>query len=85
MSNALTIVLVPFVAAAVFNIILFYTRENASSLLAPHFLLACLSALMLASYQVLRVFDVLPGFAPLAYGIAGMCLLIGTILMWRFW
>ena len=85
LSNQASIVLAPFVATVVINIILFYTRENATGLTTPHFLLACLSAIMLLSYQVLQVFSALPSYAPIAYGVVGACLLIGSLVMiWRW-
>ncbi|HBK05694.1 MAG TPA: hypothetical protein DDZ81_07490 [Acetobacteraceae bacterium] len=79
MSDFSTIILLPFIIAFLIFVLRFYSRESASSMKNPSFLLAVLTVLTAGGYLMLRITDHLPPYGTLAFAIAGLALLTTAI------
>jgi hypothetical protein len=75
MSDLSSIVLVPFVFAFLIFAMRFYSRESASSMTKPSFLLALFTMLSAGAYLLLTVLELLPAHSTLGFGILGLALL----------
>jgi hypothetical protein len=75
MSDLSTIVLVPFFFAFLIFVMRFYSRESASSMTKPSFLLAVGTMLSAGAFLLLRVLDIMPSYGPVAFGGLGLILL----------
>jgi hypothetical protein len=75
MSSISTIILIPFILAFLVFVLRFYSRERASSMTNPSFLLAVSTVLIAGLYLGLGVIDLLPTYATIGFGIAGVVLL----------
>jgi hypothetical protein len=80
MSNASTIILAPFIFAFLVFVLRFYSRERASSMANPSFLLVVGTILIAGLYLVLGVVDLLPAYSTIGFGVAGLVLLAIAIL-----
>ena len=79
MTNTTTILLIPFVLAFLVFVFRFYSRESASSIKNPSFMLAILTMLIAGSYIVLGVVQLLPPFSTIGYAVVGLILLVTAI------
>jgi hypothetical protein len=79
MTSATSILLVPFILAFLVFILRFYSREGASSVKNPSFLLAVLTMLIAGSYLVLGVVELLPPYSTVGYALVGLILLVTAI------
>ncbi len=75
MTNASTIILVPFLLAFLLFIARFYGRENASSKLNPSFLLALATVVIAGGYLTLGISRMLPDSGTIGFGLVGAALL----------
>jgi hypothetical protein len=83
MAQNLSIYLLPLIAAALVFLAKVYGHERAITRGSLSFALACISILLLVSYLVLSVFQTLPPYAGLGYGVVGIVLLILAVWMFR--
>jgi hypothetical protein len=79
MSNASTIILVPFLFAFLVFTARFYLKEGARSKLHPSFLLAFATIALAGTYLVLGVTDMLPNYGTIGFGVVGLALLALSI------
>lgn len=79
MTNTSTIILAPFIVAFLVFVFRFYSRERASSIANPSFLLAIGTVLVAGLYLFLGVVDSLPPYGTIGFGIAGLLLLVLAI------
>ena len=75
MSNISTIILVPFILAFLIFVLRFYSREGASSMANPSFLMGVGSVLAAGAYLILRITHVLPPYGTIGFGLVGLALL----------
>jgi hypothetical protein len=80
MTNTTTFLLVPFILAFLLFVLRFYTREGASSMTQPSFLLAILTVATAFTYLILGVTDMLPPYSTITFILAGLILLGIAIL-----
>ncbi len=80
MSNFSTIVLLPFIAAFLIFVLRFYSRESASSMSNPSFLLGVLTVFIAGGYLILRITLGMPFYASVGFGLAGVALLATSIV-----
>lgn len=80
MSNSATVILAPFVVAFLVFVFRFYTREGASSIANPTFLLAIVTVIFAFAFLGLGVFGMLPAYGTIAFGILGVALMILAIV-----
>lgn len=80
MSNASTILLVPFILAFLVFVLRFYSRERAASVTNPSFLLAMLTVLVAGAYLILGVINSLPPYSTIGFAAVGLILLVTAIL-----
>jgi hypothetical protein len=79
MSSTSTLILIPFIAAFLVFVFRFYSRERASSMANPSFLLAVGSVILAGLYLSLGVVDLLPTYGTLGFGVVGLILLVIAI------
>jgi hypothetical protein len=79
MTNKSTFLLIPFVLAFLVFVFRFYSRESASSIKNPSFMLAILTVLIAGSYLVLGVVQLLPPFSTIGFGVVGIILLVTAV------
>jgi hypothetical protein len=79
MTNTTTFLLIPFVLAFLVFVFRFYSRESASSIMNPSFLLAILTVLIAGSYLILGVAQLLPPFSTIGYTVVGLILLVTAV------
>jgi len=75
MSNASTVILVPFFFAFLVFTGRFYIREGANSKLNPSFLLALATVAIVVAYLALGVTHWLPEYGTIGFGVVGLALL----------
>ena len=75
MTSTSTLILIPFIAAFLVFVFRFYSRERASSMANPSFLLAVGSVILAGLYLSLGVVDLLPPYGTLGFGVVGLILL----------
>jgi hypothetical protein len=80
MTNTPTILLLPFIVAFLIFVLRFYSREGASSMTGPSFLLAGLTVLIAGGYLVLGIMNALPPYSTLGFAGTGVILLATAIL-----
>jgi hypothetical protein len=80
MTSTSTLILIPFIAAFLVFVFRFYSRERASSMANPSFLLAVGSVILAGLYLSLGVLDLLPAYGTLGFGVLGLILLAIAIL-----
>ena len=83
MTNASTILLLPFIVAFLIFVLRFYSREGAASMRQPSFLLAGLTVLIAGGYLVLGVMGVLPPYSTVGFAAIGL-ILLGTAILRMF-
>jgi quinol-cytochrome oxidoreductase complex cytochrome b subunit len=83
MTSASTFLLVPFILAFLVFVLRFYSREGASSLTRPSFLLAILTVLIAFSYLILGVTHMLPPYSTIGFAAVGV-ILLGTAILRMF-
>ena len=83
MSQSSTIVLLPFIAAIIIFILVFYGRERATSLTSHTFLSAAGSVIVLASYLLLRVVDLASFTVTVVYAAIGVAVFIWALVCTR--
>jgi hypothetical protein len=83
MSELPTIVLVPFIFGFLIFALRFYSRESASSMTNPSFLLAVATMLTAGAFLLLRVTDLLPPYGTIGFGLVGL-ILLGTAVTRMF-
>jgi hypothetical protein len=82
MTSTSTIILIPFIIAFLVFILRFYSRERASSMANPSFLLAVGSVAVAGLYLGLGVVDLLPAYGTIGFGVVGLVLLaLATLRM----
>lgn len=74
-----SIILVPFFFAFLVFVLRFYSRKSASSMANLSFVLALATMLSAGVYLSLRVLDMLPAYATVAFGVEGLALLAVAI------
>jgi hypothetical protein len=79
MTNTNTLLLIPFILAFLVFAFRFYSRESASSIKNPSFMLAILTVLLAGSYLVLGVVQLLPPYSTIGYIVVGLILLATAI------
>jgi hypothetical protein len=79
MTNTSTFILVPFILAFLVFVFRFYSREGASSIANPSFLMAILTVLIAGSYLILGVTGMLPPYSTIGYLLVGFALLATAI------
>jgi hypothetical protein len=79
MSNASTVILVPFILAFLVFILRFYGREHAASMRNPSFMLAVITVGTAGAYLLLRIADSLPHYGTIGFGLVGVALLVAAI------
>jgi hypothetical protein len=79
MSDASTIILVPFMIAFVMFVVRFYGKEGARSKLQLSFLLAVGSVVIVVLYLALAVMKMLPEYGAAGFGIAGVAMMLLSI------
>ena len=79
MTNTTTLLLIPFVMAFLVFVFRFYSRESASSIKNPSFMLAILTMLIAMSYLILGVTQMLPAHSTIGYVAVGLILLVTAI------
>ena len=79
MTNTTTLLLIPFVLAFLVFVFRFYSRESASSIKNPSFMLAILTILIAGSYLLLGVAESLPPYSTIGYAVVGIILLVTAI------
>lgn len=75
MTNSPTIILLPFIVAFLAFVLRFYSRESASSITNPSFLLALVTMLAAGTYLILQVTEMLPPYSTIGFGLVGLALL----------
>ncbi len=75
MSNASTVILVPFLFAFLVFTGRFYIRERANSILNLSFLLALATVAIAVAYLALGLTQSLPDYGTLGFGVIGLALL----------
>ena len=80
MTNTSTFLLVPFVFAFLVFALRFYSREGASSMTQPSFLLAGLTVLIAGFYLILGITNELPPYSTFGFAAIGVILLATSIL-----
>jgi hypothetical protein len=75
--------LIPMFGAFLLFIVKCYAFDNARVRGSPAFYLALFTVLLLLSYMTMNVMDLLVPYASLAFGIAGLVLLILAIVLFR--
>jgi hypothetical protein len=80
MTQASTILLVPFILAFLVFALRFYNREGAYPLTRPSFMLAILTMLIAGGYLILGVLHTLPPYSTIGFGIIGVILLATAVL-----
>jgi uncharacterized membrane protein len=83
MSESSTIILLPFIFAFLIFMLRFYSRESASSMRNPSFMLGVLTVATAGGYLMLRITDNVPAYGTLAFGVIGLALL-GTAIARMF-
>jgi quinol-cytochrome oxidoreductase complex cytochrome b subunit len=83
MTNTSTIILVPFILAFLVFVFRFYSREGASSMVRPSFMLAILTVLTAGAYLVLGIAGALPSYGTIAFAAIGL-ILFGTAVLRMF-
>jgi hypothetical protein len=76
MSEFPTIILVPFIVAFLVFILRFYSRESASSMTNPSFLMAVGTVLTAGTFLILRITDLLPPYSTIGFGAIGLVLML---------
>lgn len=79
MSDFSTIILLPFFFAFMIFRLRFYSRESASSMKNPSFLLGALTVAIAGGYLMLRITDHQPSYGTVVFALAGLCLLATSI------
>jgi hypothetical protein len=79
MTNTTSFLLAPFILAFLVFVFRFYSRENASSIKNPSFMLAILTVLIAFSYLILGVTTMLPPYSTIVYLVIGLILLATAI------
>ncbi len=82
MSNASTVILVPFLGAFLVFVGRFYIRESAASMLNPSFLLALSTVAISGAYLILGVAKALPEYGTIGFAVVGLGLL--ALAIYRF-
>ena len=80
MTNASTILLVPFILAFLIFVLRFYSREGASGMTRPSFLLAIFTVLIAGTYLALGITSSLPPYSTFGFAAVGLILLATAIL-----
>jgi hypothetical protein len=80
MSNTSTLILIPFILAFLVFVFRFYSRERASSMANPSFLLAVGTVVVAGLYLGLGVIDALPPYGTIGFGVVGLILLAIAVL-----
>ncbi|HYZ21099.1 MAG TPA: hypothetical protein VE690_02975 [Rhodopila sp.] len=80
MSSTDTLILAPFVAAFLLLVFRFYGREGASSVTSATFLCAFATVVLAGTYLAMGVFGWLPAYGTLAFGLAGLAMLILAVV-----
>jgi hypothetical protein len=80
MTNASTLILIPFIFAFLVFVFRFYSRERAASIANLSFLLAIGTMLTAGAYLILGVTENLPAYSTIGFGVAGTVLLVIAIL-----
>ena len=80
MTNASTILLLPFIVAFLIFLLRFYSREGASSMIRASFLLAGLTLLIAGGYLMLGIINALPPYSTIGFAAIGLILLATAIL-----
>ena len=80
MTNTSTMLLIPFIAAFLVFVFRFYSREHASSVFNPSFLLAILTVLIAGTYLILGVTGMLPAYSTIGFACVGLILLTTAIV-----
>ena len=80
MTNASTTLLLPFIVAFLIFLLRFYSREGASSMTRPSFLLAGLTVLIAGGYLTLGIMKALPPYSTISFAAVGVILLATAIL-----
>ena len=83
MTNATSMLLIPFIMAFLMFIYRFYNREGASSIANFSFLMAIFSVLMAGAYLVLGVAGLLPAYGIIGFACLGL-ILLGTATLRLF-
>jgi quinol-cytochrome oxidoreductase complex cytochrome b subunit len=83
MTNASTVLLVPFILAFLMFVLRFYSREGASGMTRPSFLLAILTVLIAGTYLALGITGSLPPYGTFGFAAVGVGLL-GTAILRMF-
>ena len=83
MTNASTILLLPFILAFLVFVLRFYSREGASSMTRPSFLLAGLTVLIAGLYLILGIMNSLPPYSTVGFAAIGV-ILLGTAILRMF-
>ena len=79
MTNKTSFLLVPFILAFLVFVFRFYSRESASSIKNPSFVLAILTVLIAFSYLILGVTTLLPPYGTICYFVIGLILLATAV------
>jgi len=79
MTNASTVLLVPFILAFLLFVLRFYSREGASGMLRPSFLFAILTVLVAGTYLGLGITASLPPYGTIGFAAVGL-ILLGTAI-----
>jgi phosphoglycerol transferase MdoB-like AlkP superfamily enzyme len=79
MTNASTIILLPFLIAFLVFIFRFYGKENAGSKLNLSFLLAFATVAAACAYLALGVTKMLPEYGTMGFAVVGMGLMVFSI------
>lgn len=80
MTDTSNILLAPFILAFLVFALRFYSREHASSIANPSFLLAIVTVLVAGGYLILGVTALLPPYGTIGFAIVGLILLATAIL-----
>ncbi len=75
MSNATTVILLPFLFAFLVFVARFYFKDGAHSMLRPSFLLALVTIVIVGVYLSLAVSNMLPEYGTVGFGVVGLALL----------
>jgi hypothetical protein len=84
MTHSTPLALLPLIAAVLVLAVRFYARENAISIFNASFLFAALGSLALCGYMLLVVLGLLPPYAWIAFGGAGLVMTVVGIWSFRW-
>jgi hypothetical protein len=80
MTNATSLLLLPFLLAFMVFVFRFYNREGASSVTNPSFLLAIATVLLAGLYLFLGVIESLPPYSTVGFAVIGLALLATSVM-----